>query len=87
MKLFNQFSPGLSLTHKKVNEIISAKDDSPLLHLTKSEIQIVENNLQDYLMYIWLQMGDTRFNRSGYRNAIDILEKNLTKTRRTNASK
>ena len=29
----------------------------------------------DYLLYIWIDLGDTNFNRLGYRKATDIFER------------
>ena len=43
------------------------------------DISVMKQNYDDFLMYIWMFLGDTRFNRLGYRNATDELSKQLFK--------
>lgn len=45
----------------------------------------MEEKIDDYVMYIWMTLGDTRYNRSGYRNAVDTLTNKIL-NRRKNAS-
>ncbi len=78
MKLLNQLPPGISLTHKVTTDIISClKTSKAFPKLSDEEVRIIKRNFEDYMMYIWMHLGDTRFNRSGYRNATDILSNQI----------
>ena len=72
------FTPGFCFIHtnvKKIKEGLHPDD----LNLSKKEVKIIKEKLEDYLMYIWVLMGDTRYNRSGYRAAFESLEKLINK--------
>lgn len=77
MNAFKNYQPGLSLVHRYVKTLMHT--DNSCLPEDK-EINILKRNLDDYVMYIWMQLGDTRYNRSGYRNAVDKLTQLLNKT-------
>jgi len=38
-----------------------------------SDLEQASRELDDFLLYVWIQTGDTAFNRSGLRNATDKL--------------
>lgn len=69
---FETIQPGFSLINEKIQQIREGKDFC-VSDLHQKDIQIMREKFQDYLMYIWLHLGDTRFNRQGYRKATDIL--------------
>lgn len=77
MKIFNGYQPGFSLIHQHVKRLMSNQKD---LQIDKREISILRQKIDDYEMYIWLRLGDTRYNKSGYRNAVDKLNQLLNKT-------
>ena len=41
--------------------------------LTQLEVEQYYSELDDFMHDVWLQIGDTEFNRSGLRNATDSL--------------
>ncbi len=70
--------PGYSLVHSKVKQLMN-NPDCRMLEINPSEGMVIKKTLDDYLMYIWLSLGDTRYNRSGYRNAFEALEQHINK--------
>ena len=70
--------PGFTLIHKNVKALMS-RSQTQDLKITEYEANVIKLNLEDYLMYIWLYLGDTRYNRSGYRNAFEALEQHINK--------
>ena len=78
MTLLHQLPPGISLTHKVTTEIMSEKKEAEAINnLSHEEKDLIKKNFDDYMMYIWMHLGDTRFNRSGYRKATDILSNKI----------
>lgn len=78
MKSLSQFPAGISLTHSVVTSLIDAKDPEIVLKaLSKKDKKVIKENFDDYMMYIWVHLGDTRFNRHGYRKATDIVIENI----------
>ena len=78
MKNCKTITPGFCFIHSNIKKIMSGQ--SPLgLKLTCREADLIKKKLDDYLMYIWALMGDTRYNRSGYRAAFESLEKLINK--------
>ena len=86
-KIFMNFSsslnsfgvkPGFTLIHKHIKNLIKNPIQKNLI-LSKSEIKVMKENLDDYLMYIWTHLGDTRYNRSGYRSAFETLTYQINK--------
>jgi len=75
---YNLVTPGYGLIHFHLKKIMSGKSPDDL-HLSQKEIKIIKRKLDAYLMYIWTLMGDTRYNRSGYRNAFESLEQHINK--------
>lgn len=61
---------GFGEIHKTVQSLISDKN----YDLDAVDLASIKRNFDNYLMYIWLHLGDTRFNREGYREATDILQ-------------
>ena len=61
---------GLGEIHATVQSLIRDKN----YDLESTDLGVIERNFDNYLMYIWLHLGDTRFNREGYREATDILQ-------------
>ena len=47
------------------------------------ERKIMCHSYNDYLLYIWMNLGDTNFNRLGYRKATDIFERAFLKQKET----
>ena len=78
--IIDGYIPGISLTHKIVKKIMRFQDDQNQkeIQLNTDDLKIIAENFDDYLMYIWMHLGDTRFNREGYREATDILQKKIT---------
>jgi len=57
-----------------INEIVQqlrSGENVDLGSYTDRQITSIKKHYDNYLMYIWLSLGDTRFNRCGYRNATD----------------
>lgn len=77
MNSTSAIKPGFSLIHKHVKTLLES-DCKGELFLCDKELKIMKEKLDDYLMYIWVQMGDTRYNRSGYRNAIETLSQHIS---------
>lgn len=71
--------PGICLVSELV-EKTRTTHDCDLSCYTETEINLIKTLYDDYLMYIWLHLGDTRFMRRGYQNATSIVEKTLTRT-------
>lgn len=61
---------GFGVTHSAVKDLMLKKK----LILTNDDAEVIKRNFDNYLMYIWLHLGDTKFNRAGYREATDILQ-------------
>ena len=67
-----KIQPGFSLINEKIQSIRSGK----FFHasdLSQKDVNVIREKFDDYLMYIWLHLGDNNFNRQGYRKATDIL--------------
>lgn len=75
--------PGFVLIHSAVTDLMKSKDS--VKQYSEKEIKVMEEKIDDYVMYIWMTLGDTRYNRSGYRNAVDTLTNKIL-NRRKNAS-
>ena len=73
-----EIKPGHSLVHSKVKQLIK-NPDCHLLKINPTEGLVIKKTLDDYLMYIWLSLGDTRYNKSGYRNAFESLSHYINK--------
>ena len=76
--LFKEIKPGFTLMNSKIKSFI----DDHVMDLSdcdSRDISDMKKNYDDFLMYIWMILGDTRFNRLGYRNATDELSKQLFK--------
>lgn len=71
-------TPGFCLIHTNIKKISSGHDPFSL-KISNKEADVIKKKLDDYLMYIWTLMGDTRYNRSGYRAAFETLEKLINK--------
>ena len=76
MKNTSPIRPGFSLIHGHV-KILMKNHPKKDLSLCDKEVKIISETLDDYLMYIWMQMGDTRYNNSGYRSAIETLSQHI----------
>ena len=74
------YQPGFSLVHRQIKLLMNSDQGFNCLDMTSTEADIVKRNLDDYVMYIWVHLGDTRYNRSGYRNAVDKLTQHLGQT-------
>ena len=72
---FNNIGPGFTTIHKYVQSLRGGVNN--LCDMTSQEKVLIEESFDDYIMYIWLHLGDTLFNRNGYRNATDILSKKI----------
>jgi hypothetical protein len=80
------YSPGIGLVSKLVQNHRAGKKINLNLY-SRDEIEIIRHASSDYIIHIWSYLGDTRFNRHGYRQATDTLEKqlNLYKQENNNA--
>tara|TARA_B100000424_G_C22630804_1_gene349632 strand:+ start:148 stop:375 length:228 start_codon:yes stop_codon:yes gene_type:complete len=70
--------PGHSLVHSKVKQLMK-NPDCHLLKIEAAEGAVIKKTLDDYLMYIWMFLGDTRYNKSGYRKAFENLSHYINK--------
>lgn len=78
---------GTALIHRLVTKVLENPGAENIFDgICENELQIIKTNFDDYIMYIWMHLGDTRFNRSGYRTATDILNKKLSTIRRAHAN-
>tara|TARA_R110001583_G_scaffold17102_15_gene69627 strand:+ start:5111 stop:5335 length:225 start_codon:yes stop_codon:yes gene_type:complete len=41
--------------------------------MSESDLEVCGKEIDSFLYEVWVQVGDTEFNRSGLRNATDIL--------------
>ena len=79
MKSFNTgIQPGFTLIHKNIKHLMNSEGLGEI-EITNTEAKIIKENLENYLMYIWVRLGDTRYNRSGYRSAFETLENLINK--------
>ena len=79
----NLIEPGFVLIHKTISEIMETKNTD--IQCSQKEIKVMKEKIDDYVMYIWMILGDTRYNRRGYRSAVDTLTNKIL-NRRKNAS-
>ena len=78
MTNYKMVTPGFCLIHSNIKKLMAGQN--PLdLKISHKEASVIKKKLDDYLMYIWALMGDTRYNRSGYRAAFESLEKLINK--------
>lgn len=68
--------PGFTILNEKVQKSISGQKID-LSDCDSSDLEAMKQNYDDFIMYIWMFLGDTRFNRLGYRTATDELSKKL----------
>ncbi len=66
----------LRVLSKHVEDVREGKDIN-LSEASKDTILGMKAVLDDYLFSLWMSMGDTAFNRSGYRNATDLVIEHL----------
>ena len=78
MKSYKTIPPGFCLIHSSIKKIMTGQSAADL-KFSNNEVIVIKKKLDDYLMYIWALMGDTRYNRSGYRAAFEALEKLINK--------
>lgn len=68
--------PGMSV----ISSVIQRLRKGEAVDITafpEKEIDMMRSLYDDYLMNIWFHLGDTNFNRLGYRNATDHLSREL----------
>ena len=84
--LMQFYSPGIGLVSDLVQTHRAGKKINLNLY-SRGEIEIIRHASSDYILHIWTHIGDTHFNRHGYRQATDSIEKqlNLLKQENTNA--
>ena len=70
--------PGMSVISNAV-QMLRRGETVCLADFPSEEIDIIRALYDDYLMNIWLHLGDTNFNRLGYRHATDVLSNELQK--------
>ena len=70
--------PGMSVISSIIQRLRSG-EEVDVSKLPPTEIKLINSLYDDYLMNIWMHLGDTRFNRLGYRNATDYLSRELQK--------
>lgn len=63
-----KYQPGWALAQDAMEQTIKNKKFQASSFSTK-QLEIIQKVFSDYLMYIWLIMGDTRCNVEGYTNA------------------
>ena len=70
------YTPGISLVIHLVEKARHGKKINLDLYST-DVLSIIEHAQNDYVIHIWHHLGDTNFNRKGYRQATDMLAKQL----------
>jgi hypothetical protein len=68
--------PGMSVISSVIQRLRKGETVDLSVFPTK-EIDMIRSLYDDYLMNIWFHLGDTNFNRLGYRNATDHLSREL----------
>ena len=68
------YSSSFGLLDSLIENLCQGKDVD-FTKYTAEERKIMCHSYNDYLLYIWMNLGDTNFNRLGYRQATDIFEK------------
>ena len=86
--LMQYYSPGISQASQLTQNARAGKKINLDLY-SRDEVAIISHALNEYIMHIWSHLGDTQFNRHGYRQATDLLDKKLAqhKQENDNASK
>ena len=71
--MIGSYVPGYSLV---ANLLESARNTNKccLDDYSKQEIELARSLFDDYIMYIWLHLGDTRFMNRGYQLAANVVE-------------
>ena len=77
------YVPGVSLASQLVQNARSGKKINLDLY-SRDELAIISHALSDYIIHVWTYLGDTHFNRKGYRQATDLLEKKLAQHKQEN---
>ena len=65
---------GFGLLDNLIENLCQGKDVD-FRKYSLEERKIMCHSYDDYLLYIWMNLGDTNFNRLGYRQATDIFER------------
>ena len=63
-----EYQPGWALAQDAMEQTI-ANNMFQASNFSAVQLERIQKVFSDYLMYIWLVMGDTRCNREGYTNA------------------
>ena len=71
--MINSYTPGYSLVANLL-ETARATSKCSLSGYSKQEIELSKSIFDDYIMYIWLHLGDTRFMNRGYQTAANVVE-------------
>jgi len=74
--LMQFYTPGIGLVSQLIQNARAGKKINLSLY-SRDEIEIIRHAQRDYIMHIWSILGDTQFNRQGYRQATDLLERQL----------
>ena len=72
-----------SLIHRVVKRTIrdGFVDSSRITH---DELKHLKESFSDYLMYIWMALGDTRCNKEGYTTASVMIEDHINNSKELN---
>jgi hypothetical protein len=81
--LMQFYTPGIGLVSQIVQDARSGKKINLKLY-SRPQIEIIRHATSDYVLHIWTFLGDTRYNRQGYRQAIELLENQLAQYKQEN---
>ena len=71
--MINSYTPGFSLVSNLL-ETARKTNACSLDEYTDQEIELTKSLFDEYIMYIWLHLGDTRFMKRGYQSAVNVVE-------------
>ena len=83
--LMQFYTPGISLVSQLVQNSRAGKKINLELY-SRAQIEIIRHASSNYIIHIWTLLGDTQFNRQGYRQATDLLEKKLAQHKQENTN-
>ena len=71
--MLSSYTPGFSLVGNLLETARKTKACC-LDKYTKQEIDLSKSLFDEYIMYIWMHLGDTRFINRGYHQAASVVE-------------
>jgi hypothetical protein len=78
-----RYQAGWGVAHDAMVKTIESQR-FPKEKFSSQEKKILKEVFSDYLMYIWMVLGDTRCNREGYTTASVMIEQYINKAKEKN---